>query len=110
MATAIERTADRPWLSVIVPATDRPATLERCVEAIRAAAAAPDEVIVVDSPPGSGPAAARNAGAQRASGTLIAFVDSDVVVHPDAFERIRARVRRGSVACRGVRLLRRRPG
>ena len=77
-------------LSAIVPATDRPATLERCVDAIRAATGPPGEVIVVDSPPGSGPAAARNAGAAGASGRLLAFVDSDVVVHADAFERMRA--------------------
>lgn len=90
MGSAIERAAVRPWLSVIVPATDSPATLQRCVDAIRAATDSPDQVIVVDSPPGSGPAAARNAGAGRADGTLLAFVDSDVVVHADAFERIRA--------------------
>lgn len=90
MATPIERTADGPVLSVIVPATDGPPTLDRCVAAIRGASDGPEELIVVDSPPGSGPAAARNAGAERASGVLLAFVDSDVVVHDDAFERMRA--------------------
>jgi hypothetical protein len=49
----------------------------------------PDEVIVVDGPPGTGPAEARNTGARRATGEVVVFVDSDVAVHPDVFRRIR---------------------
>lgn len=37
-----------------------------------------------------GPAAARNAGAARATGEVIVFVDADVEPRPDAFARIRA--------------------
>lgn len=77
-------------LSLVVPATDDPPTLERCLEAVRAAAQPPDEVVVVRLPPHSGPARARNNGAARATGQVIAFVDADVLVHPDAFARIRA--------------------
>jgi Glycosyl transferase family 2 len=43
----------------------------------------------VTDPPGSGPAAARNAGAARASADVLAFVDADVVVHADLFVRMR---------------------
>ena len=78
-------------LTAIIPATDRPATLPRCVAAITAARGVPDELIVVDAPAGAGPAQARNEGARRATGDLLVFVDSDVEVHADAFERIRRR-------------------
>jgi GT2 family glycosyltransferase len=47
---------------------------------------------VVDSPPGLWPAAARNVAAERASGDVLVFVDADVVVHDDAFARLRARL------------------
>ena len=77
-------------LSAIVPATDHPAHLERCVAAIEGADLPPEEVIVVESAPAPGPAAARNAGADRASGDVLVFVDADVLPHRDAFRRIRA--------------------
>ena len=78
-------------ISVVVPATDRPATLLRCTSALqRAAAAEPVEVVVVTGPRGLGVCAARNTGAGRASGDVLVFVDSDVEVHPDALTRIRA--------------------
>jgi GT2 family glycosyltransferase len=76
-------------LTAIVPATDRPASLAECVTAIRHARQSPDELIVVESPGRLGAAAARNAGAARAGGDVLVFVDADVVVHHDAFQRIR---------------------
>jgi GT2 family glycosyltransferase len=76
-----------PRLSAIVPATNAPPTLEACVDAIRAADEAPEELIVVEE--GGGPADARNRGAAGASGEVLVFVDADVVAHADAFARIR---------------------
>jgi hypothetical protein len=76
-----------PTLSAIVPATNAPPTLATCLEAIRSAEEPPDEVIVVEE--GGGPADARNRGAARATGDVLVFVDADVVVHSDAFARIR---------------------
>ncbi|MDN5933284.1 MAG: glycosyltransferase family 2 protein, partial [Pseudonocardia sp.] len=73
-------------LSVVVPATDRPTTLARCTAALAGA----DEVVVVDGPRGTGVCEARNSGARRATGDIVVFVDSDVVVRPDALARIRA--------------------
>lgn len=77
-------------LTAIVPATKSPETLDRVRAAIEAASAPPEEVIVVNEPFEAGPAEARNAGAERASGDVLVFVDADVLVHRDAFARIRA--------------------
>jgi GT2 family glycosyltransferase len=84
-----EATVARPSLAVIVPATDRPHFLPRCLEAVREANDPPEEVVVVDGCELPGPAAARNEGARRARGDILVFVDADVLPHADAFERIR---------------------
>jgi GT2 family glycosyltransferase len=75
-------------LAAIVPATDRPPTLERCLSALRAGTRTPDETVVQQDPPGAGPAWARNLGAARTQAEVLVFVDSDVEVHPDALEAI----------------------
>ena len=80
----------RPTQSVIIPATNRPASLDRCLEAVAASTHPPDEVIVVDAPASAGPAEARNIGVSRASGDVVVFVDADVAVHADALARIRS--------------------
>ena len=76
-------------LTAVIPATDGPPGLDRVRAAIEAAEEPPEEVIVVDLPERSGPAAARNSAAREASGDVLVFVDSDVIVRPDAFRRIR---------------------
>jgi glycosyltransferase involved in cell wall biosynthesis len=95
-------------LSVIIPAHNCVPFLRRCVAALRASRFADYECICVDD--GStddtaaaaesygvrvlrlrgngGPARARNRGAEIASGEILAFIDSDVCVHPDTLSRI----------------------
>lgn len=77
-------------LSVIVPATDAPSTLDACLAAIEAAAQPSDEIVVVGDADVRSPAAARNLGVARSSGEVLVFVDADVVVHRDVFTRVRA--------------------
>ena len=79
----------RPRLTVVVPATNCPPTLDRCLDAIHRANDGPDQLVVVDRPSSSGPAEARNRGAAQATGDVLVFIDADVEVHPDAFERFR---------------------
>jgi hypothetical protein len=78
-------------LTVIVPATVQAPTLPRCLAAVEAAG--PDEVLVADEPAGATPALARNLAAERATGDVLVFVDADVVIHRDALDRIRGRLR-----------------
>src|SRR5688500_15170964 len=94
-------------LSVIVPAYRSPHDLALCIAALRSSdlqpqlleitvvddgsddrattrvAASADHVITLAPPPG-GPARARNAGAFGTHADIIAFVDADILVHPDA--------------------------
>lgn len=75
-------------LSAIVPATNDPPTLGACLRAIEDSTRRPDETVVVRESELAGPAAARNAGAEAATGDVLVFVDADVAVHPDAFDRV----------------------
>ena len=102
---------DERVLSVIVPAHNASAHLSACLGAIRAGDLDRDryELIVVDDAStdstskmagdfadavvstgnvARGPAYARNRGARQASAKLIAFVDADVALHPDALVRM----------------------
>jgi hypothetical protein len=102
---------DHPALSVIVPVRDGADLLPASLGALRASDLPSSrwELIVVDdssrdrSPDVSagyadrvvrlmdgphGPAFARNRGAEAARGDVLAFVDADVCVHPDALRRV----------------------
>src|SRR5579862_5646227 len=76
-------------LSVVIPATNGPQTLERALAAVQASGLPPDEVLVIDEPSTAGPAEARNLGAERATGDVLVFVDADVEVAANALGRIR---------------------
>jgi GT2 family glycosyltransferase len=78
-------------LTVVIPATDAPASLDRCLAAL-ARCAERHEVEVVAGPPGLGPAGARNAGVARGGAPIVVFVDADVEVHVDALRRLRERL------------------
>jgi hypothetical protein len=106
--------ATAPHLSVIVPAHQGERVLPRALAALSASTLPREtwELVVVDDastdataavaavhadrvvalapgPTGPrGPAYARNRGAEAARGDLLAFVDADVCVHPDALSRI----------------------
>ena len=96
-------------LSVIIPVYNRSKDLSQCLGAITASTLAPTEIIVVDDgstddsikvaqqagarviriPAGPcGPAVARNRGAEVATGKILVFLDSDVLVHPDTLAKI----------------------
>lgn len=96
-------------LSVIVPVHNGAVTIERCLRALRARAGANTEIIVVDDDSSDqsaaiarhfgaavisntdrrGPAAARNAGVERATGEIFFFVDSDVIVRNTTIDQVR---------------------
>lgn len=92
-------------VSVVIPAWNAGADLDRCLEAVFRSEYPLQEVIVVDDastgpsvaeiarrhgatllrmPRRSGPGRARNHGAQQADGDVLLFTDADVVLHPDA--------------------------
>ncbi len=97
-----------PRVSVIVPVFNGRLFLPRCLDAIQRSTFRRFELIVVDDastdegpdiarshgarvlslPVQSGPGAARNHGVRSASSPIAFFVDADVVIHPDAIERV----------------------
>lgn len=94
-------------ISVIIPAYNASATLERCLSSVLSQTYANTEIIIVDDGstddtpyicdrfsssnnkvtslhlPHQGPSVARNAGLDAANGSYVAFVDSDDQIHPD---------------------------
>lgn len=97
-----------PPLSVIVPAYNSAGALPDVLEAIRNASPEAETIVVDDASTddtaavarsfgarvvslshNSGPAAARNRGAEAASAPILVFVDADVIIAPDALARVR---------------------
>jgi GT2 family glycosyltransferase len=95
-------------VSIVVPVYNGESELARCLAALRSSTVAPLEVIVVDdsstdeSPQVAelfgarvlrtggrcGPAKARNLGAREAAGSVLFFLDADVVAQADAIGRV----------------------
>lgn len=107
MTAGVTSKLEPPLISVVVPVHDSVAHLSQCLSAIVASdlAGRGVELIVVDDASqdssravaakftgtiistgdvARGPAFARNRGIEAAMADIVAFVDSDVVVHPDA--------------------------
>lgn len=100
--------AEQPAVSVVIPVFNGGDDLEQCLAAVFSSEFDALECIVVDdaSTDGrtaeiarrhgarlllmdrqSGPAMARNRGAQAARGDILFFTDADVILHPDAISR-----------------------
>ena len=85
-------------VSVVIPARDAGATLPATLSALDAQQGAPTyEVIVIDDAAGEGPAAARNRGAARATGRLLAFTDADCEPEPGWLAALAAAARDADV-------------
>jgi GT2 family glycosyltransferase len=98
----------RPSFSIIIPTYNRPRQLVACLHSLAHLNYPSDclEIIVVNDggeqlmnlpevqnlreivQPNSGPAAARNNGANQAAGEFLAFVDDDCQPHPDWLARL----------------------
>ncbi len=101
-------TKNKPYISVIVPAHNSRKFIRQCLEALGESTYKSFEIIVIDDASTdntidiaremgstvlelncqSGPAIARNYGADYAKGEILLFIDSDVLVKRDTIERI----------------------
>ena len=77
-------------LSVVVPAHESAGDVEYCIAALEASSLPRDEweLILINDREKRGPAFARNRGVEKAAAGIVAFVDSDVMVHRDALSRM----------------------
>ncbi len=105
---AHERAQVGARVSVVIPVYNAERLLPECLAALAATSGADYEVVVVDDsstdrsreiaaaagcrvvPSGGrlGPAGARNRGVEAATGDILFFVDSDVMVRPDTLRRL----------------------
>ncbi|ADJ14077.1 glycosyltransferase family 2 protein [Halalkalicoccus jeotgali] len=98
----MSRTESDPTVSVVVPYSSAH-TPERMLEEAKRSIdrqSVRTETIVVEDPDGSGPAATRNRGIERASTRYVAFLDADDLWKPDKLERQLVRMdRTGAGLC-----------
>ena len=114
MTNEIIPKTNQPLLSVIIPVHNGGKYIEKCLDALIASSYSPIEIVVVDDgstddtgllsrqkgatvfrlPKQSGPASARNFGAQHADGEILLFIDSDVVVRRESISLIAAKLQR----------------
>jgi GT2 family glycosyltransferase len=107
----------RPRVSVVMPVYNAESTLAECLTRLCNSTFPEFEVVLVDDgstdqtraiaanfpvqivPSGGrvGPAAARNLGAREATGDILFFIDSDVMVRPDTIARLAERFEEGDV-------------
>lgn len=107
-----------PKVSIIIPTYNRARLLRDALESVRQQSSLPTEVIVVDDgstddtrnvlsesdikvnyifQKNSGPATARNAGILAARGNVLAFLDDDDILLPNALEILVEHLERSSV-------------
>lgn len=75
-------------VSLIVPVYNAEPWFDECMASIRAQTYKEVELIVIDDSEGTGAAAARNRGLDKAKGEFIAFCDADDYLMPDAIEKM----------------------
>jgi len=101
-------TNNKPYISIIIPAYNSRKFIRKCLEALADSTYKSFEMIVIDDASidntvqiaremgsivlkldsQSGPAVARNYGAENAKGEILLFIDSDVLVKRDTLELI----------------------
>jgi GT2 family glycosyltransferase len=111
LESSVERGGTDSSVSIVICTRNRPESLDRCLQSIRALSPAATEIVIIDRDPASGLtrpviarfpdvrylaeprrglSIARNSGILNCTGSIIAFTDDEVVVHPRWISAIRA--------------------